>query len=193
MGSRVDLSVVIARYGRTLGLLTLPLLLNAAVWAALVAPQRAKLQDWRDAKQLADLKPRLEATLAESHRAIAAWQHTAFTQDDPAAVLQAVKALGERHHVQINMMSAKGQAKGQGDLTRQASQHTPVVSNAPGGGKIMPVALEVVGSFGKLARWMSDVESHAGLQVESWTMAPMEDAQGVQRLDISLTASLQGA
>lgn len=163
MGTRWTLRTVATQYGRWLGLLAVPLLVNGFVWMFVVRPHQRQLEAWRQTTTVAALKPQLEALLTEGHRLAMDWTRTEFSSNDPTAVTQTIQRLGERHHVRINALSVKG-------------DH---------------VDLEALGNFGKLSRWMSEVEAQSGLQIESWTLTPDTEFDRPHRLAVSLTAFLK--
>ena len=171
MEMRWSVRALMAQYGRWLGLLAAPLLVNAFVWAVVVRPHQRQLAAWRRTTTIAALKPQLEALLVEGHRMAMDWTRTGFSSDDPTAVTQAIQRLGERHHVRINALSVEG-------------------AHEDAGGSTVAVGLEALGNFGKLSRWMSEVEAQSGLQIESWTLTPETAPDRPHRLAVSLTAFL---
>ena len=169
MGSRVTVRMLVAQYGWWVGLLAVPLAVNGLLWTALVVPQRHALQAWHDADALATLAPKLEAFLIESRRMVLQWNETGFTREDSAAAIQAIRRVGERHRVRINEVSTKG---------------VPADS-------MISVEADVAGSFSKLGRWMSDLESQAGLQIDSWALRPDERPDEPHQLTVHLSAFLR--
>lgn len=153
--------------------LSLPLAVNVLVWRGLVAPSQHRRDTLRQALMATEIKPALESALVQSHETLAAWQATTFTASDPAAVMQTLQRLAGRHGVQIKTLEG-------------GSQQMEAAAT-------MPLDLEVTGRFNRLARWLSDVERCAGLQVESWTIAPGVESGQPHELTIKLTAQLGAA
>ena len=160
-------------------LFAVPLIVNGLLWAALVRPPQQQLHQWRDTEALTELKPRLESLLTESHRMLMDWERTAFTNDDPAAVTQAIEQLVGRHHVQRAEINTKSN-----EATGLHSAH---------GMTAMSLTVGVKGRFSKLAHWMSDVEAQSGLQVDSWELSAGEKPGDLHTLTVNLTAFLRGA
>ena len=133
-----------------------PLAVNLAVWALLVAPAQRRVAASRSARSLLELKPQLESLLRRSNQLLMSWDRTVRTGDDPAASTALLERLADQHHLQLTKLSGR-QSRSEGT---GASAST------------MPVELEVVGRFSKLARWLGDVEAQPGLRIESWNMTP---------------------
>ena len=57
----------------------------------------------------------------------------------------------------------------------------------------MPIRLELEGSFGKLTRWMSDVESQYGFQVDSWEITGSKELGQPALMNVQVTAFLRDA
>ena len=140
----------IRTYSIWIAFIAIPLMVNGIVAATFVAPQKARLQDWRDAQKLALLKPKLKELLVESHRVKISQLETGVMLQDAQGAMQALQKSAGRNNVQI--IETKLQGEG-----------------APSGGSI-PFELEVTGKFNKLAHWMSDVESQNTFQINSWTL-----------------------
>ena len=175
-----DVQALVARDGRWIALMAIPLVVNSVAWVTLVVPQRRELEVWRETQTVTELKPKLESLLAESHQMVTDWRRTAFTNDDPSAVMQAIQRLAGQHHVQIKELSASQAAVG----------HTAPLGSTS---SVMPLELEVTGRFSQLAHWISDVEAQAGLQIDSWKLSSEEGADQFRRLTIKMSAFLQGA
>ena len=167
----------VTRYGWWIGLFVAPLLINGMVWKALVVPARNQLEAWQETATVRKLTPKFEALLVESRKILADWARSAFTSDDPSAVMQAIQRLAGVHHVRIKELSATGQPTGRSD--QAASIGT------------LPLELEVTGRFSQLAHWMNGVEGQSGLQIDSWTLAPGQMAGQAHRLTIKMTAFLR--
>lgn len=170
-------------------LVALPLVINVAVWVLLVAPQQQALTALRQTQTITELKPRLAALVTESQQLLTAWQRTTLPADDPSSAMQRIQRLAGQHRVRVQEINAHGQ---------QASVEAapPTESRKPSGGHLgghsstVPLALEVIGSFGNLAHWLGDVERQSGLQVETFTLAPESKEDRVQHLSVKLTALL---
>ena len=167
---------IIANYGVWAALFIAPLLVNLLVWAAVVAPQRRALQTWRETSRLSKLKPQFETLLTQSHQVLAQWRQTSFTKEDPSAVMQDLRRLAGKHHVQIQ------------ELNSMASS-----ASVAAGSSSMPLELNVTGRFSTLAHWMSEIENQGGFLVESWTLAPESEAAGQCQLSVKMTAFLREA
>ena len=166
----MNLHFNIRTYSAWIAFIVVPLLVNGLVAASLVAPQKAKLQAWRDAQKLAALKPKLKELLAESHRVKVAQLETGATLQDAQGAMQALQKSAGRNSVQITETKLPGQSA-QSDSS-------------------IPLELEVTGPFNKLARWMSEVESQHTFQINSWALSTQN--QQTLRLSIKMVAFVGG-
>ena len=153
--------------------LSLPLAVNLAVWRGLLVPQQRHRHTIRQALVATEVQPTLESALTGGHRILAAWKATGFSASDPAAVMQEIQRLAGRHGLRIKELHGGPEQMGAGTT--------------------MPLELEVTGRFSKLAHWLSDVESRAGLQIDTWMLTPGSEPGGQHRLTIKLTADLRAA
>ena len=153
-----------------------PLVVNLLVWAVLVRPPQQQASRWRDAQALAELKPKLDALLADSRRMLMDVERTGFSSEDPSAVTQALDRLAGRHRVELGTIDTKQeqQAKGRSETA-------------------MTLTVDVRGRFSKLAHWMSEVEAQSGLQIDSWTLSAGEKPGDLHTLTVNLTALLREA
>lgn len=169
---------LVRTYGLWAALLAIPLIVNGLVWRLVVVPQQARVEAWRDTHRLAEAKPKLDATLAESRRLLMDLDRTSFSSDDPSSVMQAIQRLAGQHRVQVKQVSAEGERAGQ---DKTIAGYTTI-----------PIKLQVSGRFSTLAQWMSAVESQAGLQIDSWTMTQGKESNEPHQLTVDLTAFLRG-
>ena len=170
MGSRFSLQHLAQQSGRWVVFLALPLLVNGILWTAVVMPQRNRLRAWHDAHAIVTLRPQLATLLTDGQQAIQQWPQTDFGADDPSAPMQRIQRLAGAHHVKVSELQS-GQAA--------PSQHAT-----------RPLELEVTGSFGKLAHWLSAVESQAGFRIERWTLSPGTEPGAPNHLTVKITALL---
>ncbi len=172
MGSDTStLRMKLAASGRWLALLTLPLLVNAGLWLTVVRPQRAALQTARNAQAVTTLKPKLQALVADSDHVMTDLERTDFTSDDPTKVTQAVQQLAGVHRLHVKTITTTGAQDV--SIVKKVMPHATAPSVA--GLSTLPIDVEVTGSFGKLAHWVSDLETQSGLQVDSWVMRRSEE------------------
>lgn len=180
MDTHISLRTLVQSYARWALVFTIPLIANVVLWHGLVAPQQSSLRAMQDARTIVALKPKLEALTAASRQLRAKAGQTKFTHDDPSAVMQMVQRLAGKHQVRVKELRSKGQE--QQGAGRTVSGYSTV-----------PLDLQVTGRFQKLAHWLSAVESQPGLQVESWTLAPAQDASQGTQLTVTLTAFLRNS
>ena len=152
-----------------------PLAVNLLVWAVLVRPPQQQASRWRDTAALAELKPKLDALLAESHQMLMEVERTGFSSEDPSAVTQALDRLAGRHRVTLGTIDTKRE---------QATDRSETA---------MTLTVDVRGRFSKLAHWMSEVEAQSGLQIDSWTLSAGEKPGDLHTLTVNLTALLREA
>lgn len=149
-------------------LLTLPLTVNLAVYFGIVQPMQARVTTLHQAQTLNKLKPALESTLTESDRILAVLRSTGFSTNDPSAVMQRLQELANTHRVHITTLNSGAQ------MATGASSTS--------------FELQVSGRFGRLARWMGDLETQSGCRIEEWDLSRSGQAQDLQQLTIRLTA-----
>ena len=180
-----------ARWSPWPEVLLIPLAANLVVWGVLYGPQKRRLESWREAQLLVEQKPRMEALLRESREVQSGWESTRFSKKDPSAVVEVIQQLAGRHGVEITHIQTQGaSSKGKGAVP--SKQKAAPSARAVGGFSTVAVQLEAVGNFGKLARWMSDVETQYGLQIDSWSMTAGNEAGQPSRMTLQITAFLRG-
>ena len=160
-----------------------PLVLNLFLWRSFVTPQQGRLRQSVEGRTLAEAKPKLEALLGKSQQLLKNWKQSAFSKEDPAQAMQVIQKIGMKHHVQIQEIRSAGQQASQ-NSSAEAKQAIPGFSE-------MPVELEVKGSFGKLVRWLGDIENESGLEVESWEIVPAKYPDEPHKLMVDLKVLLQ--
>ena len=176
MRDRSLLASWVHSYGFWVVVIVAPMIFNGFVWAMLVRPQEARVSTWRQAHELAALKPKLEGLLTDSHRAFMDWERTGFVASDPAAVTQAVQRIAGRHRIQIKEVNTKAET-----------------GKAPAGFTTASLDVKATGHFSKLAHWMGELEAQSGLQIDSWTMAASSEPGKPHELTVNLTAFLREA
>ena len=176
------------RFGPWLKLALIPLAVNLVLWHFLYVPQRAALQRWRQAWILVDKKPEIETLLKESRELRASWEPTRFSRKDPSAPVEAIQQLVGRYDLQIRNLQTQGSAAqvGKGKVAPNATTRIPGFST-------MAMSLELSGSFSKMARWMSDVESQYGFQIDSWEMTGSRELGQPTLMTVQVTAFLRDA
>ena len=175
-------------------LLLIPLAINGMAWGLLYSPAKKRLQTWREVQALVEEKPRLEQLLRESHEIQATWEPTLFSKGNPSEVVEAIQKLAGLHGVEIASIHTQNDAAApkSGKKSMGAGHGRDAAQRVPGF-STMAVHLELVGGFGKLARWVSDVESQYGLQIDAWTINGGKDPGQPSRMTLQMTAFLKGA
>ena len=153
----------IARARKWLTFLVVPLLVNGFLWRVLVVSQQTRVRDWRDAKALSEQKPKLKTLLTEGHQIRLEEANHGFSQKDSQGAMQMIQQSAARYNVQVKETHLKG-GETRGEI---------------------PVELQLAGSFSKLSRWMSDVESQSGFRIDSWTLS-----KGADQCTLNLKATL---
>ena len=176
MKTSFNISALIRSGGLWILFIAAPLLVNGIVWRGFVVPQRTQLLAWHDAKSLIALKPKLKELLAQSRQIRMEWAGTAFSKKDYAGVMQTIQQSAGRYGIQVTETRTKGES-----IQQSAGQTT------------IPLELEVTGSFSKLARWMSDVETQEGFQIDSWTLKKTSEQVPQLQLSVKMTVYLGGA
>ena len=177
MKASFNLSTLLRSGGPWILFIAAPLIVNGMIWKGFVVPQRTQLLAWHDAKSLIGLKPKLKELLAESRRIRMEWAGSAFSKKDYAGVMQTIQQSAGRYGVQVTETRTKGAA----------------VQQETAGQSATPLELEVTGSFSKLARWMSDVETQEGFQIDSWTLKRALEQNPQSQLSVKMTVFLGGA
>lgn len=172
-----------------------PLIVNAIVHAALVAPQQATMSNWQETQWLLQQKPKLESLLARSHRLLMDWGQARFTVEDPAEPLQVIQQLAGHHGVQIVSAKTSGHAFDDTARGRRGKKRPPAgqPGQAASGVSITPLVVEVAGSFSRLAQWLSALEAYAGFQIEFLQLEPERELNLPHRLTLKLNARLESS
>ena len=143
----------IQTFGPWIAFIAVPLLVNGFVAAVFVTPQKTQLQAWHDAETLATLKPKLKELLGESHRIRVEESNQGAIMQDAQGAMQAIQKTAAQNSVQV----IETRMQGQGEE----------------GASMLPFELEVTGTFNKLARWVSDLESQKNFRIDSWALRPL--------------------
>ena len=144
--------------------IAIPILVNVLIWNSWVLPATARLRAGEEIQKMTVLKPKLEALLTQTHQLFGGWEKSIFTKDDPSRAMQVIQRLGTLSHVDIKEIRSKGQKFSE----KKAGQAKTDLS----GYSEMSMDLEVRGSFGRLLRWMNEVEKQGGLEIDSWKLVP---------------------
>ena len=139
-----------------------PLFVNAALWWGWIAPQRARVQQWRQARQLAQLRPDLETLVQQSDQALQEWRRGLFPSNDPQAAMQLLQKIADRHRVRLSGLQVQSASA--------------------------PIALEAAGSFSQVANWIGELETVSGLQLEQWTVTAAAEPGQPHQAKLSLSA-----
>ena len=153
-------------------LLVVPLAVNLALYAGAVKPLQASVAHAQLAHELTDIKPALEASLANGHEILAAWRRSGFSSANPSAVMQALQQLATTHGVRVVKLDSGTQVAGSAGA--------------------LPVELMLTGRYGQLAHWLEAAERRPSFRVDSWSLAAGKDAQSPEQLTVKLTALLRG-
>ena len=160
-----------------------PLLVNVLIWKSWALPQTARLRAGEEMKKMTVLQPKFEALLGEMHQLLGDWKKSVFTKDDPSRAMQVIQKLGALSHVDIKEIRSKGQ---------KFSEKKPGQANADlSGYSEVSMDLEVRGSFGRLMRWMSEVEKQGGLEIDSWKIVPGEKPDEPHKLTLGINVFLK--
>ena len=137
-------------YGPWVAFLAAPLLVNALVFRVALLPERSKVFAWKEARSLSEVKPEFQALLTESRQIRVALGKSALGRRDNQTVMQTIQQSAKRNGIQVSETKMQG----------QAAQENGTV----------PVELDASGTFAKLARWMSELESEEGFRLDSWML-----------------------
>ena len=154
-----------------------PALCNFALWASLMLPQQRRLLVAQEAQAFTTLRPRLDALVQHTSQTLHAWETTGFSQNDSSQVTQVIQRTADQAHIKITDLKTEPNGG--------KSPHAAF--------KTLGLQLTATGSFGKLARWLSDVESRSGFQVESCTLTSAGKPDEPHQFVVELTALLRGA
>jgi len=181
----MNIRYVARQAGLWLAVLTVPVVINMCIWIAVISPQRAEYHRWRDMRTLTTLKPQFEATMATSRQLLQAWQSTMYNADNPAQVMEDIQRLAAQHRVHATTVDVRTH-RGLGSATlsrKRAADGTAVYAT-------MPLTVELSGGYGHIAHWIEAVESHAGLQIDSWELSTESELDKTHQFVVELTAYL---
>ncbi len=148
-----------------------PLALNVAVWRCLLQPEQARLRAMQDAHALWELRPTLQRLLAQSELALEDLDRVGFTGGE--RIVAALQAIAVERRVTVQRIRAGG----------------PSSDPSAEGLAAMPVELEATAGFGRLGRWISDMESHRAIRVDRLTLTA--GAEGHALATMRLTVYLR--
>lgn len=177
MNTRLNFRLLLRSSGVWGAVIAVPLLANILLWKAMVMPQRGRLLSWQNEQQLTALKPKLAALVSESDAMLAQLERSSL-HDDPSEAIQMLQRLADRHRLQLKELSAQAMDKAE---------------SRGSGGSSVPVSVRVSGRFSKLAHWLSDVEGHTSLRIDSWTLEPGKEPGEPHQLSVQLSALVGGA
>ena len=178
------------RFGPWLKLALIPLAVNLVLWQFFYVPQRKILQKRRQAWILVEKKPEIETLLKESRELRASWEPTQFSRKDSSAAVEAIQQLAGRHDLQIRNLQTQGSGERGGEMVTGTGKDA--AARVPGF-SAMPIHLDLAGSFAKLVRWMSDVESQYGFQIDSWQITGPRELGQTTLMSVQVTAFLRDA
>ena len=158
-----------------IGIFLVPLLFNAFVRFAIFGPLQKRLGFLQTKYAFVQDRPRLEAALQESDRILQDWEQGVFPAGDSTAVNAAVERLAKQCRIQVAEVKTK-----------------PAGQSSVPGISVQALDVELLGSFHRLARWVSDVEAHPGFQIESFTIAPGKESDLSVQLTSKMTALMRG-
>ena len=151
-------------YSKWVVLFAIPLVVNLALWAIYVSPQKKHLEKVRRSDAMYTLVPKAEGLLKQSHQAIVAWERSGPPTGDASTAIQSIRRLADQHTVQL------------GSLGAERGGNSPLVN------------VQASGRFSRLARFLSAMERQPGLQVESWSV--VSDGNEL-KLTAEVTAALK--
>ena len=164
MNNRFTVQTFTRVYGKWVVLFAIPLVVNVALWAIYVSPQKKQLENVRRNDAMYTLVPKAERLLKESHQATVAWERSGPPRGDASTAIQSIRRLADQHSVQLR------------ELAAERGSNSPLVN------------VQASGRFSRLALWLSAMERQPGLQVESWSV--VSDG-GELKLTAEVTAVLK--
>ena len=176
------------RFGPWLKLALIPLVVNLILWQFFYLPQREALRKRRQAWILVEKKPEIEALLKKSRELRVSWEPTRFSKKDSSAAVESIQQLVGRYDLQIRNLQTQGSGPRGGEMAAEKNAAVRVP-----GFSAMPIRLELAGNFGKMVRWMSDVESQYGFQIDSWEITGSRELGQPTLMSVQVTAFLRDA
>ncbi|MBI4167812.1 MAG: hypothetical protein HY515_02545 [Candidatus Aenigmarchaeota archaeon] len=173
----MDLQPFIKKYGMWVVLALSPILLNIFFWRAFVVPIHQKLNLSRNAEILIRTKPEFESLIGESSRLLSDWERKGFGEQTAIGVVKELQKLAGDERVQIKEVRMNDNSQG--------------AENVASGFTKTSVDLEVIGSYNKLARWLSAVENKPGVKIESWSMGRSNEPNQPCRLNLGIDVLLK--
>lgn len=171
-----DLRPFIKKYGIWAVLALSPILLNVFFWQVFVAPIHQKLNLSKNAEILIRAKPEFESLIGESNRLLSDWERKGFGEQTTTGVVKELQKLAGVQRVQIK------------EVRMNDSQ---AAENVASGFTKTSIDLEVIGSYNKLARWLSAVENKPGVKIENWSMGRSHEPNQPCRLVLSINVHLR--
>lgn len=158
-----------------------PAMINGILWVAVVIPHQHRLQAAQEASTLTTIQPRLEALVKESRETLLRETASDAMGEDRSAPMTLVRNLAQRHRLEIAELRVQGSRAAPAAKRRGAEPAAQASAE-----RTIPVDVELVGPFHRLARFISDLEATTTLQMESWTLGGYEEATRSSRLKAQL-------
>ena len=158
--------------------LAIPTALNVALWWGWIGPQYRRMAQWQQARQMAQVRPALEALVKQSDQVVEQSRRSSVASSDPQTVMQRLQQLADRHRVQLLGLNVRA-ASSMPSLLLSPSDHAAKA----------PIELEARGSFHQLANWIGELETVSGVQLEQWTLTSASEPGQPHHAKLSLSSS----
>ena len=178
------LQPLMKKYGVWMAFAGIPIFANVFLWQTLCVPLHQKLGQLKNTESLLRLKPEVESLLDQSGGLLAAWERNGFSDQNPTGVVKEAQKLAGDHRVQIKQVSMS-------DSEAPSDSKIGAVENTSSAFTKTSITLEVVGSYNKLARWLSAIESKPGVKISSWSLARSGEGNQTSRLNLNMEVLLK--
>lgn len=175
------------RFSPWLKLALIPLAVNLVLWQLLYIPRRAALRGWQQTGILLETRPKIEVLLKESRESMVSWEPTRFSRKNPSAAAEVIQQLAGRYDLYVHKLQTQEASLARKGKPAAASKNAPAKIQ---GFSTMSISLDLRGSFSQMVRWISDLESQYGFQIDSWQIIGSSELSQPTQMTVQVTALL---
>jgi hypothetical protein len=161
----------------------IPIVINLLALHAFVEPLKKKVADLGSLAALVELKPRMEALIAESNELMAQRVVKSLLSNDAGVALTEIRELAKIHKLEVKELHIKNAETTQGSPRDKALEAA--------GFKKIELSLDITGHYSKIARWLASLDQKMAIRVDDFTLTP--SSTGVCELLLELHILLRNS
>ncbi len=153
------------------------LFLNIFIAKSVLGPAKKHFNELREIESLMRTKPHLEFLLQDGNQLLSDWKTAASPVEGAAVILKEIQDLASEYHIHVKEITSKRRQNTGAESINQVAGATFARQS---------IALEAIGSFHDLARWIDVVEDKPGLFIENWHLNSTKEGPEANRLALNL-------